>query len=301
MSVLGINPSPITRQTVACHLCSGTDEVTYLEARGYRIAQCRGCGLWFVNPQPTVEELRQFYARYDDGEQWRKGEEHFNRGIHKAIARIKPSGAVLDIGCGSGNFLRCMKEGGYSVLGIEPSESGSQFAREEHSIEIYHGMIEDFLKAHGARKFDVITLLNVLEHLTHPAQSLLQLRQILASDGVLALVVPDARFHDLLGRLRRFAGFKDAYWLEQPESFLSGFKLPDHLCSFQPGTIASLLRRCGYRVVALRIAPLVLNPAFHRNAAKFLVRWVSQIVYYLTFQRVLVGYSTLVLAQREQD
>jgi SAM-dependent methyltransferase len=297
MSVLGIKPASATRQTVPCHLCSGTDEVTYLEARGYRIAQCRNCGLWFVNPQPTVEELRQFYATYDDGEQWRKGEEHFNRGVRKAIKRRKPSGAVLDIGCGSGNFLRCMKEAGFSVVGIEPSERGSQFAREEHSIEIHHGMIEDYLKAHGARKFDVITLLNVLEHLTHPAQTLLQLRQILASDGVLALVVPDARFHDLLGRMRRHAGISDAYWLERPGSPLSGFKLPDHLCSFQPRTIISLLRRCGYRVVAQGNAPLVLNPGFRRNAAKSLVRWVSQVVYYLTLQRVLVGYSTLVLAQ----
>jgi len=299
MSVLGINPAPITRQTVACHLCSGTDEVTYLEARGYRIAQCRGCGLWFVNPQPTVEELRQFYARYDDGEQWRNGEEHFNRGIRRAIRRIRPSGTVLDIGCGSGNFLRCMKEVGFSVFGIEPSESGSQFAREEHAIEIYHGMIEDYFAAHRGRKFDVITLLNVLEHLTNPAQTLLQLRQILSADGVLAIVVPDARFHDLIGRLRHLVGFSDAYWLEQ--SFLVGFWPPNHLCSFQPRTITSLLQRCGLRVIALRNAPVILNPDIRRNAGKFLVRWVSQIVYYLTFQRVLVGYSTLVLAQREQD
>jgi SAM-dependent methyltransferase len=301
MAVLGINPASVTRQTVSCHLCSGADEVTYLEARGYRIAQCRNCGLWFVNPQPTVEELRQFYATYDDGEQWRKAEEHFSRGVRKAIKRIKPSGAVLDVGCGSGNFLRYMKEAGFSVVGIEPSESGSQFARDEHSIEIYHGMIEDYLEAHGARKFDVITLLNVLEHLTRPARTLLQLRQVLVPDGLLALVVPDARFHDLLGRLRRFAGCKDAYWLERPKSFLSGFKLPDHMCSFQPRTIASLLQRCGYRVVGLGNAPVVLNPHFHRNAGKFLVRWVSQLVHHLTFQRVLVGYSTLLLAQREQD
>src|SRR5580704_10671359 len=99
-----------TRTMVPCHICSSTDHATYMEARGYRIVQCRKCGLWFVNPQPTVEELRQFYTTYDDGVQWRNLEERFNRGVRDAILRIKRFGAILDVGCGSGNFLRCMKE-----------------------------------------------------------------------------------------------------------------------------------------------------------------------------------------------
>jgi SAM-dependent methyltransferase len=254
-----------------------------------------------VNPQPTAEELRVFYSGYDDGDQWRKGEEYFNRGIKKAIKRIKLSGTVLDIGCGSGNFLRCMKEAGFSVSGIEPSASGSQFARTEHGLDIYHGMVEDYLAAHRARRFDVITLLNVLEHLTEPAQTLLRLRQILAPDGLLAIVVPDARFHDLAGKLRRGLGLRDPFWLEKSLPFVSGFKLPDHLCSFQPRTIVSLLQRCGFTVVARRNAPLVLNGSWHRNAAKFLVRNMSQLLYHLTFRRTVCGYSTLVLAKREPD
>jgi SAM-dependent methyltransferase len=289
------------RKTVACHVCSSTAHVSYLEARGYRIARCLRCGLWYLNPQPTWEELREFYASYDDGEQWRKREEHFNRGVRRAIRRIRRSGTVLDIGCGSGNFLRCMKEAGFSVLGIEPSESGSEFAREEHGIEIYHGMIEEYLAVRGGRQFDVISLLNVLEHLPDPARTLEQLRQIVAPGGVLAIVVPDARFHDLFGRLRRRLGLRNPYWLEQPKSVLAGFKLPDHLCSFQPRTIASLLQHGRFRVVALENAPLIFNAGLRRNLAKMLVRGASQALYYATLRRVLVGYSTLVLARKKPD
>jgi SAM-dependent methyltransferase len=289
------------RKTVECPVCSRADGVAYLEARGYRVAQCRSCGLWYVNPQPEPEELRQFYASYDDGEQWRKLEGHFNRAIRAAILRRKNLGSVLDVGCGSGNFLRCMKEKGFSVFGIEPSGSGSDYARNEHGLDIYHGMMEDYLAAQAGQRFDVITLLNVLEHLTDPAGALVQLRQALVSDGVLAVVVPDARFHDLVGRLRRRLGFADPYWIEQPKSILSGFKLPDHLCSFQPATLAALLNRCGLRVVAIQNAPIVLNADLKRNLGKLLVRWASQTVYYLTFQRVVVGYSTLVLAQKTSD
>jgi SAM-dependent methyltransferase len=289
------------RKRVECHVCSRTDDFAYLEARGYRIAQCRSCRLWYVNPQPTPEELKQFYATYDYGEQWRKLEEHFNKAIRAAVLRRKDSGSVLDVGCGSGNFLHCMKDKGFSVFGIEPSGSGSNHARNEHGIDIYHGMMEDYLGAQPGQRFDVITLLNVLEHLRDPAAALVQLQQALASDGILAVVVPDARFHDLVGRLRRRLGVADPYWIEQPQSVLSGFKLPDHLCSFQPATLTALLRRCGLRVVALQNAPIILNTDLKRDLGKLLVRWASQTVYYLSFQRVVVGYSTLVLARKTSD
>lgn len=290
-----------TREVVACRVCTSENHFIYLRARGYCIVRCRECGLWYVNPQPTAEELSEFYARYDDGEQWRNGEEHFNREVRRAIARIKRSGSILDIGCGSGNFLRCMREAGFSVSGIEPSGTGAEYAREAHGIEIHHGMIEDYLAAHAEQRFDVITLLNVLEHLMDPARTLLQLRKAVAPNGVIAIVVPDARFHDFLGRLRRGAGFADPYWLDRPTSFLSGFKLPDHLCSFEPRTVTSLLRRCGFRVVAMQNAPVVFNARFVRNFVKFVLRWASQVFYVLTFRRVLMGYSTLILAQKDWD
>jgi SAM-dependent methyltransferase len=288
---------PTHRATVACHVCSSMDNVTHLEARGFRIAECRNCGLWFVNPQPTVEELKQFYATYDSGDLWREMEERFNRSIRKVILRRKRSGTILDVGCGSGNFLRCMKEKGFSTFGIEPSVTGSGYARDAHQVDIYHGMIEDYLTLNSGRQFDVITLLNVLEHLTSPVQTLLQLSQVLAPDGVLAVVVPDARFHDIAGRVRKLFGARDPYWIEY-DPFLSGFRVPDHLCSFQPRTIASLLRRCGFRVVNIENAPVIFNASFLRDAAKWFVFGISQALYYLTFRQVLVGYSTLVLAQK---
>lgn len=76
---------------MACRICSGKEHETFLEARGYRIVRCRSCGLWFMNPQPTAEELIQCYARYDDGEVWRSGEESLNQGIRKAILQFSMS------------------------------------------------------------------------------------------------------------------------------------------------------------------------------------------------------------------
>lgn len=274
---------------------------THLLARGYRIVQCAECGLWYVNPQPTHEELNLFYARYDDGDQWRAREREFNRGVRKAIQRFVKNGILLDVGCGSGDFLACMRESGFAVCGIEPSETGGTYARDTLGIEIFSGMVEDYLANSHRQSFNVITLLNVLEHLTDPRGMLLHLRMLMEKDALLVVVVPDARFHEYVGKLRCRLGKSDPYWLEQRESVLSGFKLPDHLSSFQPRTISLLLRRCGFEIQRIENAPVVLNPRFYRNLLKTGVRSVGQMVFYASFGRLIFGYSTLVVARKLPD
>ena len=95
-------------------------------------------------------------------------------------------------------------------------------------IEIFHGMIHDFLKLHPSTELDVITLLNVLEHLTNPVETMEQLGRVLAPDGIVAIVVPDARFHDIVGR-------RPVRWWESPT--LTGWKtLP-----FLPGFVSQII------------------------------------------------------------
>lgn len=292
-------PASSARVRVDCHLCGGADEKTFLEARGYRVAQCCECGLRYVNPQPTTQELIDFYTRYDDGDQWREGEESFNRGVRDAILRFRNSGSVLDIGAGSGNFLDCMKKAGFSTFGVEPSETGSNYARTHHGIEVFHGMLDDYLANGPRQSFDVITLLNVLEHFTEPKKTLDRLRPRMNDGGLLVVVVPDARFHACIGAIRSRLGSSDPYWLEQPKSFLSGFKFPDHLTSFEPRTLRLFLEGCGFSVKRVGHAPVVLNPQFHRNVAKLAIRSCSGLLHWLTFRRLLFGYSTLAVARKK--
>lgn len=289
------------RMTVSCHLCDSSSQQTYLEARGFHVVECRDCGLRYVSPQPTDRELAEFYSTYDDGDQWRNGEEAFNAGIRDSILHHKPSGTVLDIGCGSGNFLRCMASAGFSTLGIEPSTTGSSYATSEHGINVFHGMVEDYVAGGAGTTFDVVSLLNVLEHFTRPKETLRKIRDLLNPDGLLVVVVPDARFHAYVGRFRRALSVSDPYWLEQPKSFLSGFKLPDHLCSFEPRTIRLFLERCGFRVTSLRHAPVVMNPGFHRNLAKVTIRYSSDLLRKITFGKFLFGYSTLAIARKKSS
>jgi len=289
------------RQQVACRICGSCNQTTYLTARGYQIVRCADCSLWYVNPQPTPEELSEFYALYDDGDQWRFREHGFNQGVRKAISRFATTGKLLDVGCGSGDFLACMRGAGFTVQGIEPSETGAAYARNTLGVEVFSGMLESYLKSSDRTTFNVVSLLNVLEHLLDPQAMLRELRELMEQNALLVVVVPDARFHDYVGKLRAFLGKPDPYWLEPPKGALSGFKLPDHLSSFQPQTIAALLRRCNFEILRIENAPIVLNPGVYRNFSKIFVRSLGQLMYHLSLHRFVFGYSTLAIARMKDD
>jgi len=159
-------------------------------------------------------------------------------------------------------------------------------------------MVESYLATAQPERFNVVTLLNVLEHLTEPRQMLLQLRELMSPGGLLTVVVPDARFHDFVGKIRHRMGCSDSYWLEQSKSVLAGFKLPDHLCSFQPRTITRMVKQCGFDIRLVENAPVVLNPQPYRNVLKLSVRAAGQLLYYASFGRLVFGYSTLLIASK---
>ena len=261
--------------------------------------QCGSCGLLYVNPQPSLKELEQIYAGFDQGNQWRIGEEGFNRGVRQVVLRHKKGGSALDVGSGSGNFLRCLREAGFQVFGIEPSLTGSTYAQSVHGVETFNGTVEGFVASGAIREFDVVTLLNVLEHLKDPVSILLQLRPLVRSGGILAIVVPDARLHALVGEARRRLGFKDPFLMRPERKPLVGFDPPLHLCSFEPKTITQLVKRCGFEPVYLRNAPLIFNDDRWKNVAKRVLHVLTEALYWLTFRKLIVGYSTLIVASKE--
>ena len=286
------------RETVSCHVCSASHYTPYLEGRGYTVVRCKDCGLLYVNPQPRLRELEEYYAAYDLGVQWVSGEERFNRLVRKIILRFKEGGSAIDVGCGPGNFLRSLREAGFRVFGVEPSEPGSNYAKSVHGIETFHGTVEAFLASGTKAEFDVITILNVLEHLKQPGSILLQLQQLLRSDGILVVGVPDVRLHMMLGEVRRRLGFKDPFWLDTVRHPLVGIDPPHHLTSFEPRTISRFLAHCGFELVYLRNAPVMFNDERWKNVAKTILHFFSESLYWLTFRQLVFGYSTIVVARK---
>lgn len=158
---------------------------------------CEDCGLLFVNPQPTDDELAETYspdgdwghvrgARLEhDGESpggrpgagaWR----HLFDGIRSELDVTHPPGGakVLDYGCGSGKFLDVLQDCGWSTFGIETA-LGEAFNRHQRLHEIPR-----------EPAFDLVILHHVLEHLTRPLDLLRQLASATRPGGYLLVSVP---------------------------------------------------------------------------------------------------------------
>ena len=114
----------------------------------------------------------------------------------KVISRYKPSGSLLDYGCGDGAFLEFISNHNYTVYGYEPNPK----ARNISASKIGQTNMFSSLDEIENRSLDVITLWHVLEHIPNPIEIISKLKQKLKKDGFLFIALPnyqsfDAKFY----------------------------------------------------------------------------------------------------------
>lgn len=191
---------------VVCPLCLSGDvaTVSMKDRRGAALESCCccDCGLVFNNPVPGEEELRRFYAekyrlsykktriprlkhhvRYAG---WVAGQIEANPEIYRRAQ------SMLDIGSGSGEALALMRGVGCAVQGVEPARDYADYVSRTFGVPVFNGSIDDFA---SERRFDLIRLNHVLEHMRDPVEKLRLIRGFLAEDGILHVEVPDIRVY----------------------------------------------------------------------------------------------------------
>ena len=158
----------------------------------YRLAVDPTYGFLRVDPTPSVEEVEQYYLnefysgeyrQFNDSQlqvqqeqkdffrlQWQLIHDQCEKFIGPLAGRT-----LLDIGCGYCQALLYFRERGLQVHGLEPSKEGADYAA-AHDIPCVRSGIET-MPADLGRRFDVVTLLNVLEHLREPARALIEIRE----------------------------------------------------------------------------------------------------------------------------
>jgi len=104
------------------------------------------------------------------------------------VNRYGRGGRLLDVGTGIGQFLHFARFG-YEVTGTEVSEQAIQIARVKYGLELRRGRIEEL--DFGNRRFDVITLFHVLEHVHDPRRLLSRCRELLSTTGIVVVAVPN--------------------------------------------------------------------------------------------------------------
>jgi len=152
---------------------------------------CGECGFVFANPVPDGEAIARFYAALAD-EEYSQEDEGRGRNfalVLKRLGRYAPPGSsLLDVGAASGIFLNLARRAGYAVSGIEPSSALADDAERLFGLKLFRGTAEQFT---SRETFAVITLLDVLEHVTDPGALLACLGRLLAPGGLMVIVTPD--------------------------------------------------------------------------------------------------------------
>jgi SAM-dependent methyltransferase len=166
---------------------------------GVRLVRCRQCGLLYKDP-PPVEVVRH---HYDDVYAHDALSEHIDRrrrALFEAFLReLPPFGGrrLLDVGCGSGEFLALAREHGWSAGGIEISSSGAALAR-RRGLPV-HGDTGELPEDH----FDAVTLWNVVDFFRRPVEQMREIHRLLAPGGLVFLRTPNAIFQLAAWRLSR--------------------------------------------------------------------------------------------------
>ncbi|OIO35813.1 MAG: hypothetical protein AUJ74_04935 [Candidatus Omnitrophica bacterium CG1_02_44_16] len=202
--------------------------------------RCSDCGLVFVDTKAKVSEPAVLYEQYyknETGGRFNCGVEYVIRMFRffralKIFSIFPAAKSVLDIGSGRGFMLYYLKKfyGYNTAVGIQPSKPALDFSRNKLGLEVYD---HDFLDLDfDGRKFDVISMWHVLEHVAEPERYIEKISQYLNSKGRFVIEVPN-----LNSWTARWTG---PYWL--------GLDLRYHLYFFSPVTLIPLLVKHGFKI-----------------------------------------------------
>ena len=205
----------------------------------FTLVKCSQCGLLYLNPQPTSEEISRYYPpEYDgyvgvdlDQMPWLR-RLSVKYGLYKrqrAVTRYRKGGRLLEVGCATGMFLDTMRRSGsWDVYGIDISEHAVQCACDQLGLNVTCGQLEEADFPDGF--FDAVVMWDVLEHLPDPKAGLLEVRRVLAPDGWLIFRVPNLDSLD--------ARLFGPYW--------AGLDAPRHFFVFSVETVRQLLETSGF-------------------------------------------------------
>lgn len=145
-------------------------------------------------------------------------------------------GTLLDIGCGTGNFLAVARDAGYHVTGIELDRKAARFAKERLGLQrVLPLTISEFAAQHPQEQFDVVTFFEVLEHQAAPVEFLQRVRACLRTGGFIALSVPNRE-----------------RWLTGPDVLDYP---PNHFLRWNAAALKKFLSVQGFEVLSLREQP----------------------------------------------
>jgi len=225
-----------------CVACGARAENRF-RAGGGEIHRCADCGLAWRTAFPEAAELAALYGD-DYFERWgidspghlaqvRAMKQASYRAFFRDIRSHRDGGRLLDLGCALGFLLGVARDLGFEVRGLDLNEAAIAEAQREFGDRVHAGPLDE--RAFPGERFDVVTLIDVLEHVPDPAALLASIAPRLAPGGIAVAVLPDTG--SLACRLlgRRWPHYN-----------------AEHLYYWSASSVRRFLEREGWRVRSLR-------------------------------------------------
>jgi 2-polyprenyl-3-methyl-5-hydroxy-6-metoxy-1,4-benzoquinol methylase len=197
------------------------------------IVQCLECGLVYTNPRYEALEITETYRAIEDPLYVLEREGRvltFERHLRPIERLLGPSRGrrLLDVGCHIGVFLEIAQAHGWEAWGVEPSRWAVEVAR-SRGLRVVEGTLQE--AAFPEAWFDVVTMWDVIEHLSDPMGELREIHRVLKPGGWVVIHTMD---------------------IESPFARLLGPRWPwlmeMHLYYFSRRTLRHMLERAGFRL-----------------------------------------------------
>jgi 2-polyprenyl-3-methyl-5-hydroxy-6-metoxy-1,4-benzoquinol methylase len=247
-----VEQSLVKRQN--CPLCGASELSHFITAKDHLVSgadfqldKCSNCGLVVTNPFPDETHIGAYYEseEYTSHSESKAGliqslyflvQGIALRSKFRIVRRHVSGSKILDYGCGTGAFLKYLKDKGWDTMGLETSHTALVKARKK-GLEVFQAR-EDLIPD---VKYDAITLWHVLEHLPNPLDTLSYLKSRLTDQGMLIVAVPNLNSYD--------ARFYGEHW--------AAYDVPRHLFHYSPITMGRLVLSQGLKIV--RTYPMVFD------------------------------------------
>lgn len=204
------------------------------DKKTYTIVKCKNCQMIYMNPRPSAKELIGLYKKnyyYDDTFLDTK---NYLKALllYQETSEFLKRKKILDVGCSKGFLLEVLKNHKFIPYGIEPSQDAINFAKKNFGIKVQKGY---FNLARFHNKFDTITAIDVIEHVTNPLKTLKKMHELLEPHGVVLIETPNIS--------SLYAKINGKRWM--------GFDVPFHLYFFTPRHLKKLLEEAGFHNVQI--------------------------------------------------
>jgi 2-polyprenyl-3-methyl-5-hydroxy-6-metoxy-1,4-benzoquinol methylase len=219
-----------------------------VSGESFAINECENCTFKFTNPRPLDEELSKYYQSEDYISHSNKSNS-FRHIIYKIVRNytlkkklklinsLSEKGNILDVGCGTGEFLKVCSSNHWKVSGVEPDFKARKKSEKLLNISIY----DDVFNCEHYNTFQIITLWHVLEHLPDIHANIKHLKKILAKGGRILFALPNVDSFD--------SKIYKEYW--------AAYDVPRHLYHFNQNTFKKLMKQHGMEVK--KIIPMKLD------------------------------------------